>query len=111
MTVSFSGTLENVVIAQGGTSTRWIYGPYEYDDANAIVIQSPEALDAGTYSIEVSSDGVTGATLTDAGGDLSVPAGGDARQYTEMLGARYFRIVGPSAASARTFRVTKQWTI
>lgn len=110
MTQSFDAAIENVVISSGGTTTRWIEGVHEYSDATAICIQSPAALDAGTYSIEVSRDGVTAATLEDAGGDITVPAAGKARQYTEIHGFKWFRIKGPTAAANRTFLVSKQWT-
>lgn len=110
MSQSFDGAIESVVISSGGTTTRWIEGVKEYSDATAICIQSPSALDAGTYTIEVSRDGSTAATLTDAGGDLSVPAASKARQYTEIHGFKYFRIKGPTAAADRTFIVSKQWT-
>ena len=110
MTMSFDARINNVVISSGQTTTRTISGIYEYSDATAIIIQSPATLDAGTYTIEVSNDGTTYATLTDASGDVGVPAAGKARQYIEMLGSHSFRIKGPSAAADRTFFVSKQWT-
>lgn len=110
MTMSFDSRLHDVVISSGGTTTRSINGSYEYSDATAIIIQSPATLDAGTYTIEVSNDGSTWATLEDAGGNLGVPAATKARQYTEILGSRFFRIKGPTAAADRTFIVSKQWT-
>lgn len=110
MTMSFDSRLHDVVISSGQTTTRSISGIYEYSDATAIIIQSPGTLDAGTYTIEVTNDDSTWATLEDAGGNLGVPAAGKARQYTEILGSRAFRIKGPSAAADRTFLVSKQWT-
>lgn len=110
MTQSFDSRIWNVVISSGGTTTRAIHGVYEFSDATAIVIQSPATLDAGTYTIETSNNGSDWATLTDASGDLGVPAAGKSRQYTEMLGSHSFRIKGPSAAADRTFIVSKQWT-
>jgi hypothetical protein len=110
MSQSFDAAIENVVILSGATSTRWIEGVDSYSDATAICIQSPSALDAGTYMIEVSRDGSTAATLEDAGGDITVPAANKARQYTEIHGFKYFRIKGPTAAADRTFLVSKQWT-
>lgn len=110
MTQSFDARIHNVVIASGNTETRQIHGVYEYSDATAIVIQSPATLDAGTYVIQTSNDGTTFTTLSDAGGDIAAPAAGKSRQYIEMLGSRFFRISGPSAAADRTFLVSKQWT-
>lgn len=110
MTQSFDGAIENVVILSGATTTRSIEGVDSYSDATAICIQSPAALDAGTYSIEVSRDGATWATLEDAGGDITVPAASKARQYTEIHGFKWFRIKGPTAGADRTFLVSKQWT-
>lgn len=110
MSQSFDAAIENVVILSGETSTRAIEGVDEYSDATAICIQSPGTLDAGTYSIQVSRDGSTWATLEDAGGDLSVPAANKARQYTEIHGFKFFRITGPTAGANRTFLVSKQWT-
>lgn len=110
MSQSFDAAIQNVVILSGSTTTRTIDGVHEYSDATAICIQSPATLDAGTYTIEVSWNGTTWATLEDAGGDITVPAATKARQYTEIHGFKHFRIKGPSAAADRTFHVTKQWT-
>lgn len=110
MTQSFDARIWNVVISSGGTTTRSIHGVYEYSDATAIIIQSPATLDAGTYTIEVSNNGADWATLSDAGGDIGVPAAGKSRQYTEMLGSHSFRIKGPTASADHAFLVSKQWT-
>ena len=110
MSTAFDSRLWDVVIASGQTATRAIHGNYEYSDATAILIQSPATLDAGTYVIQTSNDGTTFTTLSDAGGDIVAPAAGKSRQYIEMLGSRFFRISGPTAAADRTFQVSKQWT-
>ena len=110
MSTAFDSRLWDVVIASGQTATRAIHGNYEYSDATAILIQSPATLDAGAYVIQTSNDGTTFTTLSDAGGDIAAPAAGKSRQYIEMLGSRFFRISGPSAAADRTFLVSKQWT-
>ena len=110
-TQSFDALLHDVVIASGQSATRSIFGTYEYSDATAIVIQSPATLDALTFTIEVSSDASTWATLTDGTNPLPMPGAGQAMQYTDMLGAKYFRIkASGNVAEDRTFRVSKQWT-
>lgn len=111
MTQSFDARLHDVVIASGASATRSISGAYEYSDATAIVIQSPATLDALSFTIEISNDGTTWATLTDGTNPLPMPGAGQAMQYTDMLGARAFRIKASSNVAAdRTFLVSKQWT-
>lgn len=111
MTQSFDARLHDVVIPSGSSVTRSISGAYEYSDAVAIVIQSPAALDALSFTIEVSNDGTNFVTLTDGFSNLPVPGAGKATQYTEMLGSRAFRIkASGNVAADRTFLVSKQWT-
>lgn len=111
MTQSFDARLFNVVIPSGSNVTRTISGAYEYSDATAITIQSPATLDALTFTIEISNDGTNFATLNTGTVDLTVPAAGKAIQYTDMLGARFFRIKASGNVSAnREFLVSKQWT-
>ena len=110
MAQSFDGAIEDVIILSGATTTRNIEGVDYYSDATAICIQSPAALDVGTYSIQVSRDGILWATLEDAGGAITVPIATRARQYTEIHGFKWFRIAGPTAAANRIFLVSKQWT-
>lgn len=110
MSQSFEAPLHNVVIASGQSATRAIFGPYEYSDATTIMIQSPAALDALSFTIEVSQDGTNWATLTDGFSNLPVPGAGKAAQYTDMLASKYFRIkASGNVAADRTFRVSKQW--
>jgi hypothetical protein len=111
MTQSFDARLHDVVIASGASATRAISGAYEYSDAVAIVIQSPATLDALTFTLEVSNDGSTWATLSDGITDLTMPGAGKSKQFTEMLGSRFFRIKSSgNVAADRTFLVSKQWT-
>jgi hypothetical protein len=110
-TQSFDARLHDVVIPSGQSTTRAIFGTYEYSDATAIVIQAPATLDALTFTIEISNDGSTWATLNDGINNLPVPAAGKAIQYTEVLGSKYFRIKSSgNVAEDRTFLVSKQWT-
>ena len=111
MTTSFDSRLWDVVILNTQTATRAINGNYEYSDATAINIQAPATLDAGTYVIQVRNDGVNWANLSDATGDILAPAAGKSRQYIEMLGAKEWRISGPTSTADRTFIVNKQWTV
>ncbi len=111
MTSSYTpAKLGDITISSGGTTSRWV-GFNEFSDAAGIGIQSPATLDAGTYTFEVSYDGSTAATLTDASGNVVPPAAACARFYTELTAFVYFRIKGPSAAANRTFVATKHWTV
>lgn len=110
-TQSFVAGIADVTIASGDTISRVVDGKYEYADATAINIQSPATLDAVTFTIEVSYDGTTFATLNDGTSDIAPPAAGKSRQYIEMLGTKSFRLKASSAVSAdRTFKLTKQYT-
>lgn len=112
MSQSFDARLHDVVISSGQTTTRAIFGPYEYSDATALVIQSPATLDALTFTLEISNDGTNWATLSDGTAPLPFPAAGNAIQYTDMLGSKYFRIKASGAVAAdRTFLVSKQWVV
>lgn len=111
MTSSFNGVIHEVTVANTGTSTRWIDANIEYADATQIHIQSPAVMDAGTWTIETSQDGVTGATLNNGTADIGPPAAGKSRSYTEMLGSKYFRIkTSVAVTSLHTFLVSKQFT-
>ena len=111
-TQSFDALLHDTSIAAGQTTTRAIFGTYEYSDATAIVIQSPSSLPAVSFTIEVSPDSSAWATLTDGFSNLPVPGAGKAAQYTEMLGAKYFRLKASASVgeTAVAFRISKQWT-
>ena len=110
MSTSFNASLQDVVIASGATTSRAVFSDYEYSDARYITIQSPATLDALTFTIEVSQDATTWATLATLSADLAVPAAGKAIQYIEMLSSKYFRIKASGAVAAnRTFKVSKQW--
>jgi hypothetical protein len=111
MTSSYTpAKLGAITIAAAGTTSRWV-SFNEYSDAASIGIQSPATLDAGTYTFEVSYDGSTSATLTDASGNVSPPSAQSARMYTDLCAFPYFRIKGPAAAADRTFIATKHWTV
>lgn len=112
MSQAFDAPIHSVSIASGQSATRAIFGPYEYSDATVIMIQSPATLDALTFTIEVSQDGTTWATLTDGTTNLPVPAAGKAAQYTDFLASKYFRIkASANVAAERVFRVSKQWVV
>lgn len=110
MSVHFNASLSDVTIASGGTTSRSVFSDYEYSDARFLSIQSPGTLDAATFTIEVSQDGITWATLATQAANVVVPAAGKAIQYTEMLSSKYFRIKASAAVGAdRVFKVSKQW--
>ena len=111
MSTSFFGALSDAVIANGANASRAVYSDYEYSDATAITIQAPAALDALTFTLEVSQDGSSWTTASDGSNDLPVPAAGKAVQYTELLSVKYWRIkASGNVAADRTFKVSKQWT-
>ncbi len=118
--------LPNIVILAGQT----VSGPADIRDiydATAIVLQSPAALDAGTYTIETSIDYSpsriasavnaepnvtpgTWATLLypQSGGAIPVPAANQSRVYTDLPAAGSFRIrCSVAAAADRTFQAAK----
>lgn len=111
MTASFPGMIHDVIIPSGSNATRAIQGVYEYSDASNIGIQSPAVLDELTFTIEVSADAATWATLTNGASALPVPDASEALQYIEMLPFKYWRIrASGNVAADRTFLVSKQWT-
>lgn len=111
MTSSFNGVIHEVTVANGASTTRWIDANIEYADATQIHIQSPAAMDAGTWTIETSQDASTAATLSNGTADIGPPGAGKSRSYTEMLGSKYFRIkTSVAVGSLHTFRVSKQFT-
>lgn len=111
MTSSFGAVIHDVIIPSGSNVSRAVQGVYEYHDASNITIQSPSALDALTFTIEVSQDGSVWATLSDGASDLPVPAASKAIQYTEILPHKFFRIkASGNVAADRIFLVSKQWT-
>jgi len=103
--------LSDVTIPQSSTTSSVVDSKNQSYDAEAILIESPAALDAGTYRIEVGDtlDGVnaTFRTLQDESGtDYVVPAAGKAIVYSLPCWPCW-RISGPSAGSARIFKVFK----
>jgi len=71
---------------------------------DGICIIGPPAVDAGTYVLSVSHDGITFATLHDGTADVAPPGAAKARIY---LGFKFIfiKITGPSAAADRNFIV------
>ena len=106
---NFIATCMDLTIAASGTSTRWVDSTIETSDAVQIGLTAPAALDAGTYSIQISFNGVTSAgTINDGSADVVVPGASKHCQYVPFV-APFWRIAGPSAVAARVFKLTKQW--
>lgn len=82
-------------------------------DAEALNVAAPAALDALTYSWEVSIDGgVSFQTLQDASAtDIKVPAAGKAIVYNGIFtGITHLRIAATgNAAEDRVFKLSKAW--
>jgi len=72
--------------------------------SDSICIIGPPAVDAGTYILSVSADGITYATLHDGTADIAPPGAAKARIY---LGFKfpYIKITGPSAVADRLFTI------
>jgi len=105
---NFVVTCFDLTILSAGTSTRWVDSTLETADAVRIGLTAPAALDAGTYTLEVSFDGSTAAgTINDGTNDVALPAAGKHCQYDPFV-APYWRILGPTAAANRVFKLTKQ---
>ena len=108
-------SLTPATIAAGATVSRWVDCMLEYGDADVINIHAPSALDAGTYTIEVTPDDPRGTVTTvntlqigDPVNDAAPPAASKSRSYFELPAYRAFRIKGPSAAADRVFKLDKQ---
>lgn len=100
---------EDLVIALGETSTRWVASEGETSDADILSITAPGTLEGGTYVIEGSDDGVTAdGEFNDGSADIVVPAAGKICQY-DSFATRYWRITGPEAVADRTFKLKKIW--
>ena len=104
---TFIATCEDLVIALSGTTTRWVNTNAETSDAVRLAIGAPAALDVGTYTIQVSIDGINvHSVLNDGTDDILLPAASKSCQY-ETFVAPYWRLLGPTAAASRTFKLTK----
>lgn len=98
-----------MTIANGNTTSN-VLDYTVLGDAESILIEAPAALDAGTYTLEVSQDGVTYVTLQDSSAaDQKVPGAGKGIVYylSDLGGAQHLRIKGPAAAADRVFKVSK----
>lgn len=104
---NFVRAVTDLTIAIAATATRWVDSTLETADASKISITFPAAVDAGTYVIQTSFDGVTvHGTLNTGSADVALPAVGKTVQYDNII-APYWRISGPAAAAERTIRVAK----
>lgn len=105
--------LKTLTIPITGTDSNVIDMVADFADCvRTILIQAPAVLDAGAYSIMVSSDNVVFATLCGSDGTtaLAVPAATKAKAYQfEIQGAMFWKIVQVGAAGAnRVFLVSGQ---
>jgi hypothetical protein len=101
--------LPNVVIAAGQQVSN-VVNIMDIYDAQAIVLQAPAALDAGTYTLETSGDGQAWGTLLypQSGGNMPVPAANQSRVYSDLPQAGSFRIrCSVVSASERIFLAGK----
>lgn len=82
-----------------------------YGDALGIMVQAPASLQGGiTRTFEVSADGVTFATLVNAGGTVALPDAGKAIVYIDLISAYAWRIKYSGAPSAaEEWLVSKNW--
>lgn len=103
--------LKSLTIPNGASVSNVLDTNSQYSGLSEYIgIQSPAALDAGTFTIEVSQDNATFATLCQADGTtaLQLPAAAKARAYQfELAPWRYIRIKSSIAVAAdRVFLIT-----
>lgn len=104
----FFADLEDLVIASGGTTSRWVSTETETADAVLIGIQAPATLPEG-ITFQVSDDQSTVAVIENDSGDVSGPAAGRYREY-DNISARYWRLLANGAVGGdRTFKLKKIW--
>jgi hypothetical protein len=115
MSVSFGARLPSLTILNGQSNSN-ILRAKEIDDASIIILYAPAALDAFTFTIEVSDDPDAISPvwntlqLGDTPADATAPPATKARAYYEIVGAGGFRVHSSSAVAAdRIWRVTKQF--
>lgn len=99
----------SMTIANGATASN-VLDYTVLGDAESVLIEAPAVLDAGTYTLSVSQDGVTYVTLQDSTAtDQKVPGAGKGIVYylSDLGGAQYLKISGPQAAADRVFKVSK----
>lgn len=110
----YQADLENVTIANGETASRWVVASDEYSDALSLGLAFEGAQDGGvTFTIEVSKNHDATSpdvqTLHNASGAITLPGANIARQYTEMLPFRAWRILASGAVTgAQAFLLSKQ---
>jgi len=119
MPKSFYNELPDIVILSGAAVSNIIRSS-TYDDAVALSLIAPSALDAHTYVLEVndSPDAVSADTdwvvlqAGDTPTDVGPPAAGKARVYQELCFFGAFRIKDQTGnvAADRTWKCQKQWT-
>lgn len=111
MSASFNGNAPPLTIPSGASVSNALDFA-SYSDAASIILYAPATLDALTFTIEGSRDGITFMTLYDGAADIAPPPAGKCRQYIEMIGLNFFRIkASGNVAADRTWSVTKTWTI
>ena len=110
MSQSFTSNLPPLTIPSGSANSNSMSFA-EFSDATAVTLYGPAALDALTFTLEISRDGSTWVTSNDGTSDIGPPAAVKGRQYTEFLGANYVRIhASGNVAADRTWTASKQWT-
>lgn len=102
--------LQSATIPNGSAVSNIIDSAKNYTGLNQIIlIQAPAALDALTFTIQVSNDGITFTTLTSDGTTaLTLPGAGKAKPYYfELAAAKYWRIASSgNVAADRVFLVS-----
>lgn len=111
MTQLFNGRLPSLVIPNGAANSQSFDWGTAAFDTEALTVIAPAALDALTYTWEVSTDGgTTFRTLQDlTATDMKVPAAGKAMIYNGVFsGITHLRIhASGNAAADRTFTMMK----
>lgn len=112
----FEADLPDITIPNAGTVSPVVKAREQYSDAESIMLYSPAALDALTFTIEVTEDPEVVAPVyetleDDSGTDVTLPAASKARRYSEELASsKGFRLKASAAVgSDHIWKASKQW--
>lgn len=106
--------MPDIIIPNGGNASQAMNFQNDFFDAEAIYVQAPHVIDAGTYTWEGSIDGVSNwGTIQDATGTaIKAPSAIDIIMiYNGVLTAlRFFRLKSSVNVTAdRTYKITKSY--
>jgi hypothetical protein len=114
----FTSRLPNLTIPSGQNVSNILRSNVAFEDAVFIVIYSPVAMDALTFTLQVTDNADNPVVifntfqLGDTPTDANLPAAGKARAYLELQGCDAIRIMSSApVASDHVWRVTKHFRV